>query len=237
MSSKNFIEYDCSDGGVLVWESPINQINKKTLITVPLGLRVIVCKNGERIGSAITACENRLLKEVFPLDKSDLKGKSKYEFCYVTSDSSLLSFKWGVGNVAALDTDVEMPYKWGGHGNYIISVENPMRLKKAIEGNINPIKKADLDGAGVDVVFGAVKMIVVDTISKLIANEKVSALNLNSRLISSSDKIAEIMRTDTSLMMKLGLKIVNFTIASIGLNDEQLEIITENYRAKKEGAY
>lgn len=203
--------------GVLVWVKEGCSVDKNTRVTVPEGFRMRVCRNGDKIAHPIRPCNNEFLKDKLPLN--GMKKTDSYSFYYYISDEQLLTYKWGTGALAH-DSERQMDYQWGAYGTFSVTVEDALKLFDAFN-RCNPLTLENIDEKVKLLLGGNVKQEATRAITSMIADKRLTVLDLNRGLNEVGEQITGAMRAYGSVSQKIGIKFVSVCVENINIPNEE----------------
>lgn len=201
--------------GVIVQYSDSFVLDKSMKITVPNQYVAVVFAN-EKIGFRVEPCVNKVIFKEY--GKQFLGRTLKIAFIHVTA---IPEMPWGFGNIQVNNERLKEAYRVGANGTFQIKIADFTKLMNAFPGS-GEITVDDVKAK----VLSLIKTIGVEIVGACFADTDVSVFEISSLV----GKIRKDLTDRVSAERKLadmGIKITTLTVASVHVNEEDLELIRD----------
>lgn len=225
---KTNISYEphCKDN-IIAWKSPITNIDKSTLITVPIGYIAILYYKNQRL-SNFESCKDLPVLKTLKGDGFKVEAGDNFCVIFIKKKDSFLDMDWGTP-YPALVKDAEGAFCIRGNGNAQLVIKEPIKMFERFPQRLRD--KSD----GNTITFSVASALLSDAIRSIATEEITKAFNLYGifGIASKSSEIAQniniYLTNEDGTLRKFGFEIKDVVVRVVQPcdppDDEEAEFI------------
>lgn len=219
MAIIDVIKYE-GGNNVLIWKHPREDFNTSAQLIVHESQEAIVFKDGQALGP-YGAGKHTIETENIPGIRKIVGlvtggiTPNHYEVYYINKSYSM-DIHWGTASAWTIqDPSLQIPFKMQAHGQFAVRVEDSKQMLIKLVGTTTSFTQRSLQ----DYFCGIMMSRIKDHISNLIISEGLSYTELNSYLVSISEKV---MPKLADTFIKYGLKLEEFVVEGISIKEDKI---------------
>ena len=219
MAIIDVIKYE-GGNNVLVWKHPKEDFNTSAQLIVHESQEAIVFKDGQAIGPygkgkhTIETENIPGIRKIVGLVTGGITP-NHYEVYYINKSYSMDVY-WGTASAWTIqDPSLQIPFKMQAHGQFAVRVKDSKQMLLKLVGTTTSFTQRSLQ----DYFCGIMMSRIKDHISNLIIAEGLSYTELNSYLVSISEKV---MPKLADTFVKYGLSLEEFVVEGISIREDKI---------------
>lgn len=201
-----------SDDNIIVQYTDNIVADKATVVTVPDGFQGIAIIE-EKDSFRIEPCVEK------PLLSYGREFKGKHCRVVFVRKKAIPAMAWGFGNIQVNNTRLKEAYRVGANGKYIVEIANIAKLV-AYFGSDKNITAEKLRECTISVI----KNIGTAYLAEYFAGTDISVFEISSHTAELREKLFDSLCGEDAFV-SLGLKLKDLTVASIYINEDDIELI------------
>lgn len=219
MAIIDVIKYE-GGNNVLVWKHPREDFNTSAQLIVHESQEAIVFKDGQAYGP-YGAGEHTLASANIPGIRRIVglvTGGVSPNHCeiYFINKAYSMDVFWGTASAWTFqDPSLQIPFKLQAHGQFAVRVSDSKQLMLKLVGTMTSFTQLSLQNYFGSIMTSRIK----DHISNLIISEGLSYTELNSKLVSISEKVAPKL---AETFDKYGLALEEFVVENISIKEDEI---------------
>lgn len=219
MAIIDVIKYE-GGNNVLVWKHPKEDFNTSAQLIVHESQEAVVFKDGQALGP-YGAGKHTIETENIPGIRRIVGlvtggiTPNHYEVYYINKSYSM-DVHWGTASAWTIqDPSLQIPFKMQAHGQFAVRVKDSKQMLLKLVGTTTSFTQRSLQ----DYFCGIMMSRIKDHISNLIIAEGLSYTELNSYLVSISEKV---MPKLADTFVKYGLSLEEFVVEGISIREDKI---------------
>lgn len=210
------------EGGnnVFVWKHPKEDFNTSAQLIVHESQEAYIYKDGQ-LSEPYSAGKHTIQTENIPGIRRIVGlvtggiSPNHYEVYYINKSISMDIF-WGTASPWIMqDPSLQIPFKMQAHGQFSVAVEDSKKLLLKLVGTTTSFTQRTLQNFFSGIMISRIK----DYISNLIVSEGLSYTELNTKLVSISEKVAPPLG---KVLEKYGLILEEFAVEGINIQEDEI---------------
>ena len=220
MAIIDVIKYE-GGNNVLVWKHPREDFNTSAQLIVHESQEAIVFKDGQAYGPYGAGEHTRIVGLV--------TGGVSPNHCevYFINKAYSMDVFWGTASAWTFqDPSLQIPFKLQAHGQFAVRVSDSKQLMLKLVGTMTSFTQLSLQNYFGSIMTSRIK----DHISNLIISEGLSYTELNSKLVSISEKVAPKL---AETFDKYGLALEELVVENISIKEDEISDQVREAMAKR----
>ena len=219
MAIIDVIKYE-GGNNVLVWKHPREDFNTSAQLIVHESQEAVLFKDGQAVGPYMAGkhtIETENIPGIRKLVGLVTGGVSPnhYEVYYINKAYSM-DIYWGTASAWTIqDPSLQIPFQMQAHGQFAVRVADSRQLLLKLVGTTTSFTQSSLQNYFSSIMLSRIK----DHISNLIVSEGLSYTELNSCLVSISEKV---MSKLGDTFAKYGLSLEEFVVEGINIKESKI---------------
>ncbi len=208
-------------GDLLIWRQPEEDFNTNSTLIVMPGEEAIFIKGGT-VEQVFTNGTYKLSTQNYPfisrLRNAFSGGISTFNcVVYFVRSAHSMEIRWGTSSpIQVRDKLLGIATTLRGRGSYKVAIANPSKfLTKLVGNNVPPMVQEDLDKYFVNEFQSKIKSVITRALNET----PTELLGIEGRLDEFSETIMPFMQ---DILDDYGLKCVNFNVAALTIDDDEL---------------